>query len=433
MRTRADVQSLLQSVLAHVQGGEAEARYAYEKLTATRFGENAITQNTAAASESVSIDVLYGRRRGSASTNKLDADALADLVHRADAIAREAPEDPEAVPLPGPQAYRDGAPSFFASTDALPPGRIAADIGLVVARAKAERLTASGLFQATTGIDGIANSNGLFGFDRKSYVDYSTTVHGANGSGKAVQNRNDYAAIDVGGLARTAVECAMLGQNPVALAPGDYTVIMEPLAVAEILAFLFFTMSAREAEEGTTPFAGTVGTRLLAEAVTLHLPVDDPDIPVAPHGEAGLAVRPTTWIEHGVVRRLFHSRYWAAQKGVEPDPTFFPLAMDGGDRSVADLVAQCRRGLLVKNLWYIRFVDRRTLMLTGMTRDGLFLVEDGRIVGPVKNMRWNESPITFLQNVTALSRPERIGGWGVFKVPAVMSNGFTFTSATDSV
>jgi predicted Zn-dependent protease len=133
------------------------------------------------------------------------------------------------------------------------------------------------------------------------------------------------------------------------------------------------------------------------------------------------------------VKRLFYDRYWAAQQGVEPNASWFPLFMDGEDRSVADLVSGCTRGLLVKNLWYIRFVDRKEMMLTGMTRDGLFLVEDGKVVGPVKNLRWNESPIVFLRNVVGLSRPERVGEQGWAMLPGIMSEGFTFTSTTDSV
>jgi predicted Zn-dependent protease len=324
-------------------------------------------------------------------------------------------------------------PAYFEGTDELAPEQVARDVAEVVGRARARGYKASGLFQVTTDVSGIANTKGLAGFHRATDVDYSSTLHGPNGSGKAAQAANDYGRIDVAGLAATALDNAVLAQDPRPLAPGDYTVILEPAAVVGLLAFLTFTMSARDADEGTTAFAGTVGSRLVSEKVTLRLPTEDPEVPAAPFGEAGLAVRPTTWIERGVVRRLAHSRYWAARQGVEPDPAHFPLVMDGEEGSAEDLVRDCRRGLLVKNLWYIRFVDRKSLVLTGMTRDGLFLVEDGQVTRPVQNMRWNESPITFLRNVVGLSRAERVNGWGTYKVPAVMSEGFTFTSTTESV
>lgn len=433
MRTEAEVRELLSTVLAHVSRGEAEAAYGYERLLATRFGENAITQNTSTAAETVSVEILDGRRRGAAATNRLDAASLADVVRRAAAIARGAPEDPEVVPLPGPQAYPQVARAFYEATDRLPPERVAEDVLAVVERSRARGFKASGLFQTTTRVDGIANSNGLFGYHRATQVDDSTTVHGPNGSGKARQTRNDHGQIDIARLAETAVANAALAQDPVALPPGDYTVILEPLAAAQLLEFVLTTMTARDAEEGTTPFAGAVGTRLVSDKVSLRLPVDDPDLPAMPYGEAGLAARPTTWIERGVVRRLYHDRFWAAEKGVEADPSYGPLVMDGEDRDVEDLVRACRRGLLVKNLWYIRFVDPRSLVLTGMTRDGLFLVEDGEVVGPVRNMRWNESPLTLLRNVVGLSRGERVADWLDMRVPGVMSEGFTFTSATESV
>lgn len=433
MRTRDEIEALLRSALGRVTLGEAEAGFQHDTLLATRFGDNAITQNTAATTERVTIDVIHDGRHGSASTNTLDDDALAAAARRAEAIARHAPPDPEHVALPGPQAYPATPPAFFEDTDAVTPQAVAGDVGVVVARARAAGYTASGLFQASTHAHAVANTHGLFAHHAHTAVDFSTTIHGPNGSGKAEQSRNAYGRVDVARLADTAVANAALAQDPRPLPPGDYTVIFEPLAVGELLAFLAWTLSARDAAEGTTPFAGTLGTQLFGDKVSLSLRLDDPDLPAPPFGDAGLAMRPTTWVDRGVVRRLHHNRYWAARQGETPDAASWPLFMAGEDRSVDDLVRACPRGLLVKNLWYIRFVDRRSLMLTGMTRDGLFLVEDGQVRHPVKNLRWNESPITFLRNVVGLSRPERVGGWVPAMLPAVMSEAFTFTSTTDSI
>ena len=431
MRTRDEVQSLLQSVLGHVTDGEAQASYTHEQFLATRFGENAITQNTAGTSEEVAVEVAIGRREGRASTNRLDADALAAAVRQAETIARHAPENEEHVRLPGPQRYPDVPPRYFPDTAALPPEHVAGDVRTVIARARERGLTASGLFQVDAGASAVANSNGLFAFSRGTSISYSATAHGPAGSGKVETDQNDHRLVDIDQVSRTLVDNALAAQNPVDVAPGDYTVIFEPLAVREFLVFLMMTMSAREADEGSTAFAGTVGTRLFSDQVTFRLRTDEPALPAVPYGSAGLATRPTTWVERGEVRRLHHDRYWASRQNVEPDGSRVPLFMDGADASVADLVRGCRRGLLVKNLWYIRFVDRKALLLTGMTRDGLFLVEGGEVVGPVKNLRWNESPIVFLQNVVALSRSVRIGPWAM--LPGVMSDGFTFTSTTDSL
>ena len=190
-------------------------------------------------------------------------------------------------------------------------------------------------------------------------------------------------------------------------------------------------MSARDADEGTTAFQNRVGEQLFDEKVTLETRIDDAELPAPPFGTDGLAARNTTWAKDGVLERLRHSRYWADQMETVADPLLFPVFMSGGNSTVDEMVADCERGLLVKRLWYIRFVDRKELLLTGLTRDGLFLVEDSEVKGPVQNLRFNESPIVFLQNVLQLGPARRIGPYA--KVPAVMSEHFTFTSTTESV
>jgi len=206
---------------------------------------------------------------------------------------------------------------------------------------------------------------------------------------------------------------------------------MEPQAVADVLAFLPRDMDARDADEGVTVFADKTDSKLFSSLINISIEIDDPGLPAAPFGEDGLPAKRTVWVQDGRIKRLRHDRYWALQRNTEPDPIRYPIFISGGKDSVEDLVRNCRRGLLVKKLWYIRYVDRKELLLSGMTRDGLFLVENGKIVRPVGNLRFNESPVVFLQNVVSLSEPRYVGGWA--KVPAIMSEGFTFSSTTDSL
>ncbi len=433
MRTEEELHDLLDSVLGECSADETAVHYRGHRFLATRFADNAITQNTGGAEEEVTVEACFGSRRASASTNKLERSALAETVARAEDVARSSPEDPEHVALPGPQEYGDRPKRLFEGVERMPPEEVADDVLKVVERAKAQQLTSSGFFQAGSLTRAVANSSGLSAYDGETYVDYSTTVHGANGSGKAAQSQSNRERIDIDRLAETAVDSAAAAQGPVEVDPGDYTVIFEPLAVAGMLGFLTWMLSARDADEGTTVFAEQVGTQLLDESVTIELRVDDPILPAPLYGQDGLAVRPIKWVERGVVKRLYHDRYWAREKGTVADAARLPLFMAGGELETSDLISRCEHGLLVKNLWYIRIVDRKSLVLTGMTRDGVFLVEDGEIVRPVKNLRWNESPITFLKNVQALSRPERISGWGEMMLPAVLSTDFSFTSTTDSI
>jgi predicted Zn-dependent protease len=431
MRTHNEIKQILDSVMSKLSGVEAQASYRSDYSLATRFGENSITQNMGGEIENLRLKVYKGKRSGSYETNRFDDESLNRLVKIASAMAEDSPEDPEYLPLPGPQEYLDIPCGWSDDVVNLAPDVIAGDIAKVVSAAKVKGFKASGLFEARAAVNAIANTNGLFAFDNSTDITYSTTVHGPAGSGKAEISRNSYADMDVEKLLNTAVENSVMAQNPVDIEPGDYTVIFEPAAMLEFFAFMVWNMDARDADEGTTVFAGKVGEKMFSDKVTVTLKTDCKELPAPKFGDSGIAVKPRTWIEKGILKKLEHSRFWAEKKGEQPDPALYPFFMEGEDNSVEDLVKKCKRGLLVKNLWYIRYVDRRELLLTGMTRDGLFLIEDGKIVSPVKNLRWNESPIVFLNNIVAMSRPERVLQYAM--LPGVMSEGFTFSSKTESV
>ncbi len=430
MRTRNEVQDLLQQVLAHVSADEAIVNYAANTGLATRFGDNAITQNLSTREESLRLVVANGRRHGSSITNKTDADAIRDLVRRAEDIAAHSPEDPEYMPALGPQDYPEVPQRHFADAAALSPADLAGNIAGAVKLATGSGCIASGLATAGAGANAMATSKGLFAFDQSTGTSFSTTMHGPAGSGAATDHVKSAAELDAASIAQRALDTAVAAQDPRDIEPGDYTVVFEPKAVSDLLAFFTWSLDARDADEGTTPLAGQLGKQLLSDRVTLYTQIDDPEIPACPFGADGLPMQPTTWVENGVIKRLYHDRYWADRKGERPDAGLQPVSMAGGDGTVDDLVAQCDRGLLVKSLWYIRYVDARQLLLTGMTRDGLFLIENGKVTAPVKNLRFNESPIVFLRNVAALSAAERLGST---RIPGVISREFTFSSTTESV
>jgi predicted Zn-dependent protease len=433
MRTADEIFDALGVALRDATADELEVRYGFERRLATRFGENAITQNSDGAEETVTITACFGRREGSFSTNSLDASALRLAVEQAETIARAAPENEEHVALPPPQTYPSVPPSAFEATAHASPRRLAEGVRAVTGAADSIGYKASGLMQAVHEVTALANSNGLLAHHERTQAMFSSTVHGPTGSAKEARSHPNIDALNAEAMASRVLDRAAQAQGPRPIEPGDYTVVFEPMATGALLAFLVFTMSARDAAEGTTPFAGQVGRQIAAELVTLRLPIDDHDVPAPPFGSAGLASRPVTWIDRGVLARLHHDRYWATRTSRQPDPLRVPLVMDGEDRTVDDLVRQCERGLLVRNLWYIRFVDRRSLLLTGMTRDGLFRIADGRVVEPVTNLRWNESPLAFLSRAVALGRPEIVGDHGWMKLPGVLSDAFTFTSTTDSI
>jgi len=431
VKTPDELRALLGHVLEKVRADHASASYGWGTDHATRFGENAITQNMGGQDEGIRLSVAFGTRHGSASTTRPTDDGIAELVRRAEANAKASPEDPEYVPPPGPQEYPETKQRFFDEVTRMTPMTLAEKVAGAVNMAKEAGYRTGGLYDYGWRCHALANSGGLFVYDRSTHAGCSLTVHGPCGSGAEASDDESVDRLDHGVVARRALQTAKSAQDPRDIEPGDYTVVFAPQAVADLLEFMFWSMDARRAEEGSTAFAGKVGEKIVSDKVTLSTKIDSDIIPCGPSGDSGLAVRPQTWIRAGVLERLQHSRYWAAEKGTDPDPNFLPGFMDGEDRSVEELVAQCESGVLVKRLWYIRFVDAKELLLTGMTRDGFFRIEKGAVADPVKNLRFNESPLVFLKNVLAMSRPERIGGGMV--VPGVMSEAFTFSSKTQSV
>ena len=431
MREPAEARALLDSMLSLGSAPERQAEYHWSHQICTRFADSAITQNSAGAEEGVSLSAAFGTRHGGSTTNRLDRDALARMAERAERIARNSPEDPEHMPLLGPQDYRESPGRFRAETLRHTPAAIADAVREAIEPARRRGYTASGFFTVGWSQGAAANSRGLVLFDRNTWADYSLTVLGPAGSGHAEAFAESPADISPRRLGEEALETASAAQDPREIEPGEYTVIFEPLATFDFLAYLFWGLAARDADQGATAFAGKAGRKVAADSITIETATDDPELPAPPCGDECLPARPVAWIRNGVLERLHYSRYWAAHKGVQPDAGLCTVRMAGADASVADLIARCEHGLLVKRLWYIRYVDRKTLLLTGMTRDGLFLVENGRVTAPVQNLRFNESPLVFLSNAVALSRPVRVGQGA--RVPAVMSERFTFSSKTTSV
>jgi predicted Zn-dependent protease len=232
-----------------------------------------------------------------------------------------------------------------------------------------------------------------------------------------------------------------LSRNPQPVEPGRYTVILEPQAVGDLVQRAGNALNARTAEEGRSPFSkrgggSRVGERIVDERVSLFSDPTDPQLLSPPFDDQGLALTRQTWIENGVLKTLAYSRFWATRQNRPPTGSADALKLTGGTSSVAEMIRTTPRGLLVTRFWYIRPVDPRTLLLTGLTRDGTFLIEDGRIAKPVQNLRFNESPLFMLNNVEMVGRPERIAGTesgGNIVLPALKVREFNFTSVSEAV
>jgi predicted Zn-dependent protease len=281
------------------------------------------------------------------------------------------------------------------------------------------------------------SSTGRFAWHRATRVAYSVTMRTPDdaGSGSAAIDENDVQRLDTAAAARIAAEKAVASRERRALAPGTYPVILEPLAAVELLDLLMESLDARAADEGRSVFSkaggGTrLGERIVSEAVTLRSDPADDRIPRAPWADDGRPQSAATWIERGTLRALYGSRYWAAKTGTPLPPAPERYIMEGGSGTLEDLVRGTERAVLVTRLWYIRSVDPRTLLQTGLTRDGTFLVENGKIVHAVNNFRFNESPVAMLQDVQAMTAPVRANG---AMVPGMRLGRFEFTSVSEAV
>jgi predicted Zn-dependent protease len=309
-----------------------------------------------------------------------------------------------------------------------------------LATAKKSALVAAGFYENGVAYRAVGNSKGNFGFHIESSAEFTATMRTADGTGSGWASATSTRLSDVNPqvVATRAADKGLASAKPRDVAPGDYTVILEPAAVANLLqAMQFSALSARAADEGRSVFSkegggNRLGEKVAHESVTLATDPFDARVPGLPWAinSGGLPNRKVTWIEKGILKTLATERYWGKATGKEPTPPAASLVMAGGAQTLDDLIASTERGLLVTRFWYIRATNPQTAHLTGLTRDGLFLIEQGKIAYPVTNLRFNESPVVMLQNVLGMTTAVPAAG---MVLPAIKSTEFTFTSKSDAV
>jgi predicted Zn-dependent protease len=411
-----------------------------------RFARNTATTSGASSGMSLAITAAFGKRSGTVTTSQFDDQSLQRAMHNAEEIAKVSPENPEAMPFLGPQTYAPSNAYFNDAATASAEWR-ASSVDTAIALSKKKDVVSAGFVETQAAVQAVASSKGLFAYDRFTAADYNLTARTPDGSGSgwASKSFNELRLLDPSKLAAAAIDKAAMAKTPVGIEPGKYTVVLEPAAMADMLAFLLFAGDARQADEGRSFFSkkgggNRIGDQVVGEKVNIY---SDPAHPLAPtvsFDNEGLPLARNTWIEKGVLKDLFYSRFWAEKMSKKPTAGPANLIMDGATATIEDLVAGTERGVLVTRFWYIRSLEPQTITVTGLTRDGLFLIEKGKVTRPVKNMRWNESPVIAFNNIEALTPAERvvsgegIGGAGLSIVcPAARIREFTFSSTSDAV
>lgn len=440
--TEQEAKAILDKVIALSKADECTATLAGAVDGNIRFALNNVSTSGVVSNAELAVQVAFGKRVGTASINEFDDASLERVVRRAEDLAKLAPENPEFMPAIGKQEYK-ASPTFSASTAAIDPefrAKVAADS---ITPCRGHGLVAAGFLEDGNGFVAIANSNGNFGYQKTTNFNYTCTVRTEDGRGSGWVGRNlkdaaDFKADqDIEIAKRKATESA----EAKALEPGKYTVILEPAAAAGLISFMMNFFSARSADEGRSFLSKKGGGNKLGEQVydpQVNLFADPwhPDAPVLPWDGEGMPRERVAIIENGKVANLAYSRYWAQKQGKTANAQPGNLLMGGGSKSIAELVRGTEKGILVTRTWYIRMVDPQTVLLTGLTRDGTFYIENGQIKHPVKNFRFNESPVIMLNNIDELGKPVRVAGDEssfVMMIPPMKLRDFTFTSLSDAV
>jgi len=445
---------------------EVEVLFSGGRSALTRFANNTIHQNVAEENSIVSVRTVFGGRTARAATNKFDEESLRRVVAASESLARVQHPDPDLLPMPDAR-QADGrtgespvpthsVPSrYFERTAAITPEQRAEGVKKIVVVAKKQKLTTAGVFSSAESFEGIFNSRGLNHWHTQTLAEISITMLAADSSGWQKANSPDVANLDPLALAEVAAQKAVDSAHPREIPPGKYTVILEPAAVLDIVGFMFWDYSGMAILDQRSFLTGKIGTKVFGDSITIWDDVAHPLQTGAPFDGEGMRRQKVGLVENGVVKRVVYARATAERMKrsecrdkvgpIEATGHGFALPNEMGEmplnivfagprdpQTAEQMIASTERGVLVTRLWYIREVDPYEKMLTGMTRDGTFLVENGRIVGGVRNFRFNESLIHMLSSVEAMSAPVRSSGEESFDmvVPAMKVREFNFTEVT---
>ncbi|WP_448500694.1 TldD/PmbA family protein [Sphingomonas sp.] len=439
--TEAEAKTILDKVLARSTADECTAQLTGSIEGNIRFALNNVSTSGVVSNTDLAVQVAFGRRVGTATINEFSDDALGRVVQRAEALAKLAPESPEFVPAVGKQTYR-ATNTFSPATAAITPEQRAEIARASIEPCRAQKLVAAGFLEDGQSFVAFANSNGNFGYQRATLADYTCTVRteDGRGSGWVGTNVQDIARFNAARDVDIAMRKASASADAQALEPGKYTVILEPVAAAGLIGFMARYFDARQADEGRSFLSkagggNKVGEQVFDNRVNLFSDPAYPELATMPWDGEGLPRARQSWVENGRVTNLMYSRFWAQKQGKQAAGMPGNLIMSGGTKSTSDLVRETQRGILVTRTWYIRMVDPQTVLLTGLTRDGTFYIENGQIKYPLKNFRFNESPVIMLNNIDELGRPVRVNTEGGFAlmIPPMRLRDFTFTSLSDAV
>lgn len=434
LTSRDEFRFLAELVLKHSTGDHTLVALHDQHSGTARFANNQIVQNVDTRRGALSVTVAFGQRHATVTTTDFTAGAVQETVIRAAQLAHLSPEDPEYLPPPKSQHYLT-PPTARAETAAAGPARRLEYTNEAIGQCRMENLGAAGVVSSSTATVGIAASTGLFAHEERTDARFSLTVQAGEATGWAAAAHRSIDHLRVQERTLTAINKAKRGLEVRELPPGRYTVILEPAAVAGLWSSLLWTLDAKSYEKGTSALSGKLGQAIVDKRLTLrNLPTHEDLLGIGFTAD-GLPTVASDWISEGVLAQLSYDRFTAKGRGIDKIPTLDAPCLSGTGTSLPtlqELIKHTERAILVTNFWYIRTVNPTDLTLTGMTRDGTFLVENGAIVSAVKNFRFHESPLQVFNRIAAFTnQAEAITSeTGKLLVPAMMLSDFNFSSVT---
>lgn len=438
--------SLTDKILSYVKADDASVGVGSDKLSHLRFAQNTFLTSGQRESHGANITVWIGGKRGTSSTNDLDDASLKAMVEQAEQIARLAPVDREYLPTLGKQTYKP-VNSYVEATANISLTARAKAIGDIITECEKTSVIGAGFHQARAQATAFATKNGNFAFEQTTVVSLSMTARTRDGSssGYFLRSHFDVARLDTQRIAREAIRKALEGRNARTIEPGVYTVILEPQAVADLLGGIAFGFDARNAEEGRSVYSAPGGKTRLSEKIfderiSIYSDPWNAELPGSPSAQAGIPAQRIYLVKNGVLENLIYSRFWAKQATKEPTPGPVNTIMEANTTlsTPEEMIRSTKRGILISRFWYIRSTDPRTASLTGLTRDGVWFIENGKIQYPVKNFRFNQSITQMLApgNVEMIGVSERVGGsegGNASLLPTLKLKAFNFTSQSEAV
>jgi PmbA protein len=458
MLDKNNAADIFERIKKHSTADEVEVLFSGGKSALTRFANNVIHQNVAEENYVVSVRTVFGGRTARSTTNKLDDESLKRVVQSSESLAKVQHPDSDLLPVPDScgASAREVLPSrHFAGTAAVTPQQRAETVRKIVSIADKHKLTTAGIVSTSESVEAVFNSRGLNDWHTQTSSEISITMLAPDSSGWQKANSPNVANLDAPALAEIAARKAIESANPRETPAGKYTVILEPAAVLDIVGFMFFDFGGLAILDQRSFLNNRVGTKLFGDNINIWDDVAHPLQSGVPFDGEGVRRQKVQLVENGVIKRLVYARATAEKMKhsehkdkvgpVAPTGHGFPLPNEMGEapmnivfsetpkpNSVDQMISSTERGVLVTRLWYIREVDPYEKILTGMTRDGTFYVEDGKIRHGVLNFRFNQSLIQMLSNVESMGMPVRASGEESFDmvVPAMKVRDFNLTEVT---